>query len=269
MTQSQKMELSLRLRSCAKHFPKEFQRKPRGVEDLDLWKATEYRNFLMYVGPVVLNGILQDELYNHFLCLFVAARILASPTVSPDQCDYAEQLLEHFSRECTPLYGAHSAVYNMHSIIHLANECKVHGHLDSFSAFAFESHLGKIKELLRSKNNPLAQLSHQLSEGSQQQLSQTQSRQCNIESKSTYILRGGAPVYIEAVKGSEVCYVSLPRMRDFFAWPLESTKLSVLRTDKAGTLNTWRNATILKGAKKCLKLDYKSGHVVMPLMHLH
>ncbi|XP_064462965.1 uncharacterized protein LOC135373839 [Ornithodoros turicata] len=178
VTQSQKTELSFRLISSAKYFPKAFQRKPRGVEELERWKATEYRNFLMYVGPVVLKGILKDELYAHFLYLFVAARILASPGMCRTQHDYARQLLEYFSQECVHLYGAQSVVYNVHSIIHLADECKVHGHLDSFSAFPFESYLGKIKKLLRSTNNPLSQLSRRVSECSQVDLLKTPRAEC-------------------------------------------------------------------------------------------
>jgi len=38
-------------RSCT---PKEFVRKPRSIIDVKYWKAVEFRNFLLYIGPVIL-----------------------------------------------------------------------------------------------------------------------------------------------------------------------------------------------------------------------
>lgn len=46
----------------------------------------------------------------------------------------------------------------------MAEECLVHGPLDTFSAFGFESYLGKMKGIVRSPNKPFAQISRRLSE---------------------------------------------------------------------------------------------------------
>lgn len=62
------------------------------------------------------------------------------------------------------LYGAKQVVYIVHSLCHLAEQCLNHGPFDSFSAFPFESYLGKIKKKLRSSNKPLAPLSRRVSE---------------------------------------------------------------------------------------------------------
>ena len=48
------ISLAKSLRDCIPH---EFNRKPRGLEDSDRWKATECRTFLCYVGIVVLKCI--------------------------------------------------------------------------------------------------------------------------------------------------------------------------------------------------------------------
>ena len=40
-------------------FPSEFVRQPRSLSDLDKWKATEFREFLLYSGAIVLNPLLR------------------------------------------------------------------------------------------------------------------------------------------------------------------------------------------------------------------
>ena len=45
--------------------PDVFNRKAGTVNDLKLWKATEFRTFLLYTGPV-LKYVL-DQKYRHFL----------------------------------------------------------------------------------------------------------------------------------------------------------------------------------------------------------
>ena len=49
--------------------PSEFARQPRRLQELDRCKATEFRQFLLYTGHVVLKGIVSKELFQHFLTL--------------------------------------------------------------------------------------------------------------------------------------------------------------------------------------------------------
>lgn len=45
--------------------PCDFSRKLRGLCDRERWKATEARQFLLYVCPVVLKGILKEAPFEH------------------------------------------------------------------------------------------------------------------------------------------------------------------------------------------------------------
>lgn len=45
-----------------------------------------------------------------------------------------------------------NVTYNVHGLLHLAGDCAKFGKLDSFSAFKFESYLGKLKRKLRTKS---------------------------------------------------------------------------------------------------------------------
>lgn len=71
------------------HIPTDFCRQPRSLTEIDRWKATEFRLFLLHCGPVVLKGILPDTFYKHFLLLFVASTILTDKNLSSKYTDYA------------------------------------------------------------------------------------------------------------------------------------------------------------------------------------
>jgi len=49
-------QISNLLLSFRSKFPCEFSRKPRAVEEVLRWKATEFRSFLLYIGPLVLKS---------------------------------------------------------------------------------------------------------------------------------------------------------------------------------------------------------------------
>ena len=50
----QTLTISDKLVSLLPYIPHEFSRKPRALSEVDRWKATELRLFLLYTGPVVL-----------------------------------------------------------------------------------------------------------------------------------------------------------------------------------------------------------------------
>lgn len=143
----------------------DFARKPRSLFEVDRWKATEYRQFLLYSGPLVLKNILPKKYYQHLICLHVAIRILASPNLYLEMNQYAEKLLVYFVKGYSVLYGRHLISYNVHSLIHLARDATVYGPLDLFSAFPYENHLQSIKKKLSNSGRPLKQIINRISEG--------------------------------------------------------------------------------------------------------
>ena len=144
----------------------EFSRKPRSLREIERWKATEFRQFVLYTGPVVLKKNLDKSLYDSFMLLHTAIYILipVSPKFCLKYCDFADTLLRKFVRHSMEVYGNLMSVYNVHALIHLANDCKKFGCLNNFSAFPFENFLQSLKKLVRKSELPLQQVVKRLDE---------------------------------------------------------------------------------------------------------
>lgn len=96
--------------------PMEFSRKSRFPDEIDRFKATEFRQLLFYTGLVILNNCLKKEHYIHYLCFSLAIRILVNKNYSNDLYKYAQEfLVKSFSK----LYGTSNLSYNVHNLIHL------------------------------------------------------------------------------------------------------------------------------------------------------
>jgi len=152
--------------NIAPHIPKNFQRKPRSLIYFRQWKATEFRQFLLYTGPFVLKGIVSENIYDHFLSLHVATTILCSNLFCSNEVylSYAEDLLQHFVSSFKVLYGSHHVSHNIHGLLHLVDDVKYYGSLDKFSCFKFENYMQQIKKLIRKFEKPLEQIARRIQE---------------------------------------------------------------------------------------------------------
>lgn len=199
-----KTELSRRLLSIGKCVPCEFQRKPRDLQSLSHWKATEYMFFLLYAGPILLKGILSDLQYNHFLLLHTACRLLCSAHIATKYINYAREYFATFVSKAIDenLYGESFAVLNVHNINHLCDDAMFMGcSLLDVSAYAFENHLGKMNKSIRSPNRLLAQYCRRMHEKCE-----TTNIQPKLTSKVSYTNKEGeiSNVLYKGVKVSTV-----------------------------------------------------------------
>lgn len=155
--------ISASLVNTAEFMPSEFNRKPRSLDDLDRFKATELRSFLLYTGPVVLRNNVDVNVYKNFLLLSSAVNLLSRTDIE-GSVEYARDYIHKFIEHFIHIYGRKYAVYNIHNLCHLPDDVAVHGTLDKFSAFPFENFLGFVKNLLRKPNFPLSQIVNRISE---------------------------------------------------------------------------------------------------------
>lgn len=144
----------------------EFSRLPRSIFQIGLWKATEFRLFLLYLAPIVLPKFCSSEFSLCFITLTCAMRIFCSPH-NEEYLNYAERLIEKFLEQCMTLFGHYFFVYNIHSLRHISDDVRKFGLLDSFSCFKFENFLRFIKRVIRSPRKPLQQLTRRVLETNQ------------------------------------------------------------------------------------------------------
>ena len=158
-------KISSHLVSVSKCIPEEFARKPRTLRDINRYKATEFRQFLLYTGPAVLLRVLDKRKYKHFLLLHSATLILLSEKASyPSWNLLAQNLLRNFVKEMQSIYGNTTSVYNVHSLIHISDDARNYGSLENISAFPFENYLQKLKKLIRGQKLQLEQIVKRVAE---------------------------------------------------------------------------------------------------------
>ena len=144
--------------------PNEIARQYRSFDSLKDFKAHELRIFCIITGPFVLAEAVPFEYYSHFLILNVAILILVDSEFCIKYNRIAETCLKSFVSEFVEIYGEHHVSANIHGLIHLAADVLLHGALDTFSAFKFESFFEKVQRYIQGQKHPVQQISNRFAE---------------------------------------------------------------------------------------------------------
>jgi hypothetical protein len=90
-------QISERLISLRDYMPSDFARKPRSLIEVDRWKATEFRQFLLNSGPVILRDYLSESVYKHFMLLSFSIYCCVHPELHVMLCYVKRFLTRHMS----------------------------------------------------------------------------------------------------------------------------------------------------------------------------
>jgi hypothetical protein len=272
------LEISEKLVTCRDFIPSEFVRRPRPVVDLDRWKATELRQFLLYTGPVVLKNVLSPDLYHHFLALSVSISILVTQDNEEraNMLPYAAKLLKYFVSDCSRLYGETFLVYNIHSLLHLADDAKFFSTtLDDLSAFKFENYLHMLKKLIRSARNPVVQVAKRIEEQEacvKQGSSMTPEKKFKLAAQgrdSLIQLHNGKYAEVLSVENDKIhCAVFRSRsLKPFFSQPCSSDIIDIYFYNDQNKSTRHQEVVWADIKRKALKLPVADGFVLVPLRH--
>lgn len=138
--------------------PREFSRRIRLITDFGLFKATEFRTLLLYTGIIAFKDVLPREHYNHFLLLFTAIRILCSKKTCISKNGVAKLMLRQYVKDYGRYYGQHLISFNVHNLIHLADEVIFQNRpIDDFATWEFESYNCSLKKFAKKQRQYLEQ----------------------------------------------------------------------------------------------------------------
>ena len=98
-------DISKKLVGFRTFVPYEFNRKPRALTDIKYWKATEFRNFVLYYGVVALKDCGNDKLYKNFLLLHSIVYLLSDSRTVQSHVNYVKTLMKAFLDHSRNLYG--------------------------------------------------------------------------------------------------------------------------------------------------------------------
>lgn len=152
--------LSKRLETVKNWCPREFSRKPTLIEKFRSFKATEQRQILCYSGPAVFAGIVHPLVYSHFMLLNLSIRILCKSSNLDSNLALAHSALCIFVNHAEHIYGPEFMTYNTHSLLHLVEDVKRFGPLDSFSAFPYENNMTYFRKCCRKPHQHLQQIAN-------------------------------------------------------------------------------------------------------------
>ncbi|KAK3922109.1 LOW QUALITY PROTEIN: Aspartate--tRNA(Asp/Asn) ligase, partial [Frankliniella fusca] len=197
--------------------PSEFSRMCRSFTDSAIWKATECRQFLLYIGVLVLKGLISKEQYNLFLKLHVATRIVCSKSLCLKFGRIAGDLMTSFVKDSPKVCGKSFPTYCVHNLCHIYDDVQRQEQpLDCFSAFPYESFHCTLKNLLRGRAKPLAQLYKRMQEKEDEAVDEEV-----VDSAVSYSHEGGPTCGLEGLQYQQL-------IRDSFKFSTRNVKDSYI-----------------------------------------
>lgn len=166
---SQTRQIESQLSLAAKQLTVDFPRKCASFQIHERWKATECRQFLLYLGPVVLKHSLHPKVYNNFVLLSSIMYALSHPKRYREMLPTLRLLITRFIKQYKKLYGLDQVVYNIHCLSHICDDVELYGPLERFSAFPFESYMRVLKGDVKGPKCPATQLYNRITERAQVQ----------------------------------------------------------------------------------------------------
>lgn len=131
-------------------YPKIVQRKPRTLEDLKYWKASEIKLFLLVFSLPIFANFMENKYLEHYKLLIYGISLLNKSSVSEDMVEKAKKAFHEFVSRFKDLYGEEHMTINIHFLLHLPEMVRDFGPLYIFSCFEFENLNGILKNFVHS-----------------------------------------------------------------------------------------------------------------------
>lgn len=257
--------------------PSEFVRQPRSLVEWKCWRATEWRTFLLYTGPLVLKNVLSKPVYHHYLSLSVAISILLDKEeiTKNEEVLYAKNLLRYLVATSSRHYTSKFLSYNVHSLIHLHEDVETfHRPLDSISCFPYENYLQVVKKLVRTSQNPVAQVvkrTYELESFNVSVMKKQLFTEIKCDRKEQwFLLENSNYACVKEIRDNDqfLCNVyNRDTLDSFYIIPCDSKRLNIVYI-KDNSVRYVRNLIEKNSFKrKVICMPYKAAFVRFPSLH--
>lgn len=295
------IEINKKMKKFNTQKPREIHRAVRGLEEIHFWKGTEFREFLLYFGIVLLKDHLPEIVYNHFLTLVCAVTICYTDAYNRFH-SVAKVWFERYIEKYVEIYGIHSIVSNTHNLNHVVGDVEKFGNLNEISAYPYENQLQFLKSRIKQKRLPLEQITRRIVELyiDYEQLYNYDSskneafphfkypyvldnnqvyKEIAINSGCTFSTNRNADSWfltssntivmmkyaLPTVEGTIIYGSPIINTNDFFRQPISSSRLNIFMSNGiAGPVHPFKLDSI---KSKMLCLSHDSNLVLIPLLH--
>jgi hypothetical protein len=147
-----------RYSTFAAHTPSEFPRQPDAL-NVD-GKATDFKKFILYTGVALLKGDVLDGVMDSLQLLQYSLRVLSDPQLASENewLDRADGCLKTFVTHTKNIFTEHFLSYSAHSLLHLTDQVRKNGALDTFSAYISENQFRHMMAGIRQPKLPMEQM---------------------------------------------------------------------------------------------------------------
>lgn len=155
MRPKEREELDSRLKKIKEFITSDFDSKTKPIKELHFLKGHDIRRFIVYEGPTLLENLLSEDRYNHFLLLHTAYRLLSMPSAT--NIATAKKLLERFVRQYQEFFP-NELTFNVHCLLHFPDFVLQYGEPTNFSSYKFENIYQIYKKAVKTGTNIVSQI---------------------------------------------------------------------------------------------------------------
>lgn len=125
-------------------------RTPRSIQQhRAYWKASEYRNWLLFYSLPVMLYILPQEYLAHHMLLVESIYLLLQDSITPADLSKAEKLIRHYCFKVQYYYVERFMTANVHHLLHLPEIVRKFGPLYCYSCFTYEGLNGQLLNCIK------------------------------------------------------------------------------------------------------------------------
>lgn len=118
------------------------------MSNISQWKASEFKNFLIYYSLPCLKDLLPSVFYKHWFLLVYAINIFDSDKIETQAYENATRAIKKFVSNTEILYGMEQMKFNVHLLLHIPKSVNDFGALWAWSAFPYESYNFVLRSML-------------------------------------------------------------------------------------------------------------------------